>query len=363
MLEVVRHVNIGHDLVRPTTECLSGSRLITSYFKSNPDHEPLGRRALELIKRQAGDGLSYSVVGTEWVSASIPPGRLESYGGALDSAPDVEGQIANLRQRVKTMIRHQERLLHRLARLETRTRAGGDLDHPEALGEHIPAELGEHGAAAEVSPVAAGEAAAAEAAEARWAEPERAADQVAPASAASAAPRLSQAAPGAHIALDARARPLTALELPPVAELCKCIALLVGNGSTLEEGEPLLAAELGQSFAVGIETEAGEQVGLVVMDLRATVFLGGSLMMQPIEQLEQQFRSATPEPDSIAASAEICNALCAAVNAAQSRYHVRATPLAPLELARHDWLVDVVTRRDLRDSFGGRTALLARPGA
>ncbi|MEY2931813.1 MAG: hypothetical protein RL033_2562, partial [Pseudomonadota bacterium] len=59
MLEIVRHVNIGHDLVRPTTECLSGSRLITSYFKSNPEQEPLGRRALELIKRQAGDGLSY----------------------------------------------------------------------------------------------------------------------------------------------------------------------------------------------------------------------------------------------------------------------------------------------------------------
>ncbi|MEY2931543.1 MAG: hypothetical protein RL033_2292, partial [Pseudomonadota bacterium] len=330
----------------------------------NPDHEPLGRRAIELIKRQAGDGLSYSAVGTEWVSASIPPGRLELEGGALDSVADVEGKIANLRQRVKTMIRHQERLLHRLARLEARTRDGGDLDHPEALLEHSPAQLTEHSAAGEAIPVAAGEAPAADAVDARRGEPAPAAEQVAPAAApAAAAPRLSQAAPGAHIALDARARPLTALELPAVAELCKCIALLVGNGSTLEEGEPLLAAELGQAFAAGIETEAGEQVGLIVMDLRATVFLGGSLMMQPIDQLEQQFRSATPEPDSIAASAEICNALCAAVNAAQSRYHVRATPLAPLELGRYDWIVGVVTRRDLRDSFGGRTSLLARPGA
>jgi hypothetical protein len=86
-------------------------------------------------------------------------------------------------------------------------------------------------------------------------------------------------------------------------------------------------------------------------------------MMQPAEQLEQQFASAAPEPDSIAASAEICNALCAAVNAAQSRYHVRATPLARLDTARYDWLDAVVTRRDLKDSFGGHTTLLARPGA
>src|SRR5688572_29220064 len=120
MLEVVRHVNIGHDLVRPTTECLTGNRLITSYFKSNPDQEPLGRRALKLMQSQVGDGQSYSAVGSEWVSSSLPPGRREGDAGDLDAPPDVEAQLGSLRQRVKALVRLQEALLLRLARLELR---------------------------------------------------------------------------------------------------------------------------------------------------------------------------------------------------------------------------------------------------
>ena len=55
--------------------------------------------------------------------------------------------------------------------------------------------------------------------------------------------------------------------LPAQAELCKCIALLVGSGMTVEEAEPLPASALQTAFAAGIETESGEQGGLIVMDL------------------------------------------------------------------------------------------------
>lgn len=355
MLEVVRHVNIGNDLVRPTTECLSGNRLISSYFKSNPDHEPLGRMALKLMQSQGGDGRSYSAVGSEWVSSSLPPGRLAAEAGGHDPAADAEAQLATLRQRVKVLVRVQETLLRRLARLELRALDLNVLDNPglpaapAAAGGNQVAEAGARLTGAE----AAAAAVAAELA------PSIAHVPAAMPAEPGSPPRRSQA----PIALDARARPLAALELPAVAELCKCIALLVGSGLTVEEAEPLSASALESAFAAGIETDSGEQVGLIVMDLRATVFLGGSLMMQPPEQLEQQFASASPEPDSIAASAEICNALSAAVNAGQSRYHVRATALAQLEPARYDWLPEVSTRRDLEDSLGGRTTLLARPGA
>lgn len=350
MLEVVRHVNIGHDLVRPTTECLSGNRLITSYFKSNPDQEPLGRMALKLMQSQGGDGRSYSAVGSEWVSSSLPPGRRDGDAG-LEPALAAEEQLATLRQRVKTLMRQQESLLLRLARLELRALDLADeaVEPPAALSPGAaPAALAAQPAGAE----AAAAAIATELAPSIEHVPASALIEPAP-------PRTSQA----PIALDARARPLAALELPAVAELCKCIALLVGSGASVGEAEPLQESALDGAFAAAIETDSGEQVGLIVMDLRATVFLGGSLMMQPPEQLEQQFASASPEPDSIAASAEICNALSAAVNAGQSRYHVRATTLTRLEPAHYDWLPAVVTRRDLRDSFGGRTTLLARPGA
>jgi hypothetical protein len=164
-------------------------------------------------------------------------------------------------------------------------------------------------------------------------------------------------------AAEPRARPRPELELPAFAELCKCVSLLVGSNLSVEAAEPLaIDAELRNCYAAMIEDESDEEVGLILMDLRATVFLGGTLMMQPAEQLEQQFASAIPEPDSIAASAEICNALSGAINAAQSRYHVRASNLEKFESGRHPWAASVATRRDLADSFGGRTTLLACPG-
>jgi hypothetical protein len=146
--------------------------------------------------------------------------------------------------------------------------------------------------------------------------------------------------------------------------LSKCIALLVGNGVVVEAAEPLvIGPELQHCYAALLEDESGEALGLILMDLRATVFLGGSLMMQPAEQLEQQFAASTPEQDSIAASAEICNALSGAINAAQDRYHVRTCALEKLDLGHHPWATEVAARRDLGDSFGGRVAVLSMPGA
>jgi hypothetical protein len=319
MLEVVRHVNIGHDLVRPTTECLTGNRMISSYFKSNPDQDALGRGALKLMQMASTDGpRSYNAVGAEWVSSSMPPGGPDPEEG---DAPNLQTQLDALNMRVTALVALQEGLLVRLARLEGRLAEGSFADtgarrtgvHP-APPRHA-SELRVPPAQSEPPP-AIGEAAA----EATDFEEEESAAE--PAAAEPARVRAS-AAP-----VDQRARPKAELELPPLAELSKCIALLVGNGVNVEAAEPLtMGPGLQNCYAALVEDESGEALGLIVMDLRATVFLGGSLMMQPTEQLEQQFAAASPEPDSIAASAEICNALSGALNAAQDLYHVRTCPL------------------------------------
>jgi len=100
-------------------------------------------------------------------------------------------------------------------------------------------------------------------------------------------------------------------------------------------------------------------IGLILMDLKATVFLGGTLMMLPRGELEQQLRSFSPGEDSIAASAEICNALTGAINGAQDQ-HVRASALEKFEFRRTSWVTDPAHRRDLLDSFGGRSVVLSR---
>lgn len=386
MLEVVRHVNIGHDLVRPTTECLSGQRLINSYFKSNPDQEPLARGALKLMQSSAGDSSrSYNAIGAEWVSGSIPPGRPDLGDGA-DSGPSLETQLTELNLRVTALMALQEGLLVRLARLELRVVEGGAPESQRrsavesagaAGGSAVPAQ------AARAEPVAAprdplaeerlahdpladdrlADGLPADSAPAAHKQPPKAAS-LAPASAAESLPAAPAPSPAPPEPVAQRARPRAALELPPLAELGKCIALLVGNGVSVEATAALqIGPELQNCYAAAIEDESGEQLGLVLLDLRATVFLGGTLMMQPSEQLEQQFATATPEQDSIAASAEICNALSGAINAGQTRYHVRAGGLDKFNLARHAWAGGAVARRDLADSFGGHVSVLALPAS
>src|SRR5689334_6975856 len=114
MLEVVRHVNIGHDLVRPTTECLTGNRMIGSYFKSNPDQEALGRAALKLMQASTDGPRSYSAVGAEWVSSSLPPAGLD---GEDEEGPNLQTQLDALNMRITALVALQEGLLVRLARL------------------------------------------------------------------------------------------------------------------------------------------------------------------------------------------------------------------------------------------------------
>ncbi len=370
MLEVVRHVNIGHDLVRPTTECLTGNRMIGSYFKSNPDQEALGRGALKLMQMTSGDGpRSYSAVGAEWVSSSLPPGALD---GEDEDGPNLQTQLDALNMRITALVALQEGLLVRLARLEARI-TEGSTGNNGARRTGVRAALALEAAAVRETPAGPsgpaapiGEAAAEPLESEAESEAEDEAESEAEDGAASSEPAPPEPAPvrASPEPVDQRARPKAELALPPVAELSKCIALLVGNGVNVEAAAPLaVGPDLQNCYSALIEDESGEPLGLILMDLRATVFLGGSLMMQPTEQLEQQFAAANPEQDSIAASAEICNALCAALNAAQDRYHVRTCPLEKLDLARHLWATHVETRRDLADSFGGRVAVLSMPGA
>jgi hypothetical protein len=96
------------------------------------------------------------------------------------------------------------------------------------------------------------------------------------------------------------------------------------------------------------------------MDLKATVYLGGMLMMLPKAEMDLQLKTASPAPDAIAASSEICNALSGAINGAQSQ-HVRMGPLDKFEFKSWSWVTEPAHRRDLEDSLGGRTVVFSRP--
>jgi hypothetical protein len=137
---------------------------------------------------------------------------------------------------------------------------------------------------------------------------------------------------------------------------------LIGGDVSAKEGEPPFGVNrtTKDCYAASILDDNDQTVGAIVMDLKAAVFLGGTLMMLPRAEIEQQLKSLSPGEDSIAASAEICNALSGAINGFQDQ-HVRAGRLEKFEFKTWSWVTTAADRRDLEDSFGGRTVLFSRP--
>jgi hypothetical protein len=386
VLEVVRHVDLGQDLIRPTTQRLSGNRVITSYFNSNPDKALLAKATQKLLQTDAGGtARSYTAVGGEWIVNSIPPGpsRPDSER-PLASEPTLLSQLDELKSQLVLLTAVQEGLLARLARLEAKIgqpgtqlaqdeaepergrparRGGGsapnaaptDEGRPAARDALRPAQQGSASAGASQPPGAATAEAAQveEASSAVASQPPPAAPAPparVPSSRAAAIPKAAAAAPGA--------RP--ELTLPPASELARCISLLLGGEVSATEAPPMPVTRVTKDcHAASIVDDAGQTLAIIVMDLKATVFLGGTLMMLPKTELEQQFKAQSPGEDSIAASAEICNALSGAINGAQD-IHVRAGGLEKFEFRTCSWVTNPAERRDLEDSFGGHIVVLSR---
>jgi hypothetical protein len=365
VLEVVRHVNVGQDLIRPTMQRLTGHRAITSYFKNNPDKAALGKATQRLLQTEfGGETRSFSLEGSEWIANSTPPAR----GGVLDSLvpgsdlPTLEMDVSELKAQVVVLTAVQEGLLMRLARLEGRIAKGWvDGGASSASNEAVrPAKAPPKPAPPparesvreleEESPPEPFDA------DAELAAPESFDDN--PGSEPLSAPEPAPAAAPA----EAPAQTRLLLALPSVNELAKCVVLLIGGDVSAREATEELPVNrtTRDCYAAALLDDSEQTVGVILMDLKAAVYLGGTLMMLPKSELESQLRALTPGEDSIAASAEICNALAGAINGAQDQ-HVRVGALGKFDFKSWSWVAQPADRRDLEDSFGGRTAVLSRP--
>lgn len=382
-------MNLGQDLIRPTTQSFTGQRAIASYFKSNPDKASLAKATARLMAgASSGETRSYTIEGADWIANSMPPPR----GDRLDSdslpapSPTLETQVGELEARLVVLSAVQEGLLSRLARLEAKLARGtfvaGGADNEERAevrpgtsdalaGGESESEGGRSsadaardwaedsaGGASDDSGAPASESGSSESGSSNSGRPEPGAPEpdAAEAGEASGAPAAGEApvSPGAP----ARQQ----LALPPVPELAKCVVLLIGGDVTVQEGDPPLSVNRTTKgcFAASILDDNDQTVGAIVMDLKAAVFLGGTLMMLPRAEIEQQLKSLSPGEDSIAASAEICNALSGAINGSQDQ-HVRVGRLEKFEFKTWSWVTSTADRRDLEDSFGGRTVVFSRP--
>lgn len=357
VMEVVRHVNLGQGLIRPTTQRLSGHRVITSYFRSNPEHAPLGKATERLMQGESSrEPRSYTALGSDWVVNSMAPGPGES----LESSPAPgrasarAAQLDELRAQLVLLTAVQEGLLMRVARLEARLARGGVQGAPvSALERHTPARPARSSEETEAEVEAAqsdDRAAAPRSSEGprEWRPHEeipsgRAAD--APLAEAVAEPQEERAE----------------LELPEAAELARCVTSLMGGDVTLSEAALFAVNRTTKDcYCAGLLDATDRAVGLILLDLKAAVYLGGTLMMLPPSELEQQLQAQSPGEDSLAASAEICSAVSGAINQLR-RQPLRLAGLEKFEFRSWGWVTEPALRRDLQDSFGGRLTVLARP--
>ena len=301
----------------------------------------------------------------------MPPPR----GDRLDSErahpepPSLETVVGDLEAKVVVLTAVQEGLLTRLARLEAKLASGAfvaaapDAERRAQLrpapGEPLEEAESVSAPDAESESDPLDESASADAAPSSLGGPL----DPAPADEASASNLDAPAAqPGGEPDAPPGAPPRLQLALPPVSELAKCVVLLIGGDFTVKEGDPPFPVNrtTKDCYAASVLDDHDQTIGVIVMDLKAAVFLGGTLMMLPRAEIEQQLKSLSPGEDSIAASAEICNALSGAINGSQDQ-HVRIGRLEKFEFRTWSWVTSAADRRDLEDSFGGRTVLFSRP--
>ncbi len=365
-------MSVGQDLIRPTTQKLTGQRVIASYFSSNPDKALLAKATQKLMQSvSSGELRSYRAEGGEWIANSTPPppgDRFDSDRPPADT-PSLETGVLELKTQVVMLTAVQEGLIMRLARLEAKLARGSW----SSEASRAPARSALHQAGPPSGSAPADDAApllrAQEESPQAWNTPEPSGlDPVAEEAATAFNDDQPLVTPKGGEGGAASPDPVVAapperqeLALPSTSDLAKCIALLIGGDVSAQESPPLgINRTTRDCYAAPILDDRDQTVGLILMDLKATVFLGGTLMMLPRSELEQQLKALSPGEDSIAASAEICNAMSGAINAAQSE-HVRVGGLERFEFKSWSWVTEPADRRDLVDSFGGRTVVFSRP--
>lgn len=325
-LEVARQVAVERNVYRPELRKLSGREAILTYLRQDPQHEHLAHGALELLRLQ-GDGKPrrYEAVNGEWVPAEF----LAKYTGPrkpqAQTAPSERAKLVAVQAECLRLRHVVSDLSLRVAYLE---------------------KLLTQGAAALPAPVSAPPRAEISA---PAYEPGHARASVAPPPSADVeAPRSASIAPGAR------------LDMPSPQDLIRCLEQLIGSDVSAAESKAHLAPNESALYASILSDASGAVVAAILMDLRAVVYLGGTLLMIPESELGPLVTNGAPSEDCLAASSELCGSFSTRIASAGKNPNLEAAPLAPLSGAQLSWANSGSNQLTLQDNMGGRTTIVLR---
>ena len=153
-----------------------------------------------------------------------------------------------------------------------------------------------------------------------------------------------------------------ALKMPQLDAVEDLIKGLAGDeiAVTLAESEGWAFDQVEKGYLAPLKDDKGEVVGILAMDLEATIRLAGGMLMEPKEELDSQVEDESPSEDIIDAAGEVLNTLTSSVNKVSGNTHVRSGGLEPLSVSSYPWLLRPRVRGDFRCSVGGRVVIIGR---
>ncbi len=159
------------------------------------------------------------------------------------------------------------------------------------------------------------------------------------------------------------------LKLPEPSQLSGTLQKLLGKPVSFYLSDGLSPKQSTGTVYVSLLTDDQDAVvGALMADLPAALFLGGTLIMLPVDSLGQLLRSGGASEMVLDGLSEVFNTLRATINHITGNSHVGYSNVVPFEeVVGNAWMLSPSSRLDLagRFSFGdnvkeGKLSLLAR---
>jgi hypothetical protein len=344
---VVRQVAIDRSVYRPHTQQLEGRDVILRYLKRSPQFKGLAVGATQLLSEPASSPSCFDAVNGEWVPSVLAPSYIEQLKLQRKRAAQhtIRIQLLDLQAEVLRLKHGHAALLERVAVLEGQLGAvveGAPIARPAAAPVTAAATKSSAADAPQTSSPANAPSASA------GAMPTANADS----KLSGAEPATAEAAPRSHKTHN--------ISLPPTTDYVRCIEQLIGGDTTAKAVEDRVDFSQAALYLSVLIDDEDRVAGAILMDLKATVFLGGTLLMVPENELTQQVANNSPSEDSVAASSEVCSALSGSLNNVSGNPQLRSSLMEALEISKHSWLSTPASVTHLADSFGGKVMIAIR---
>ncbi len=226
-------------------------------------------------------------------------------------------------------------------------------------GVGAPAVSGGAAVAEPVDPAVS--AASAEAAKAEAAEPAAASptpDASADAAAEASGAEASEEASGEVTPPPPETDP--ELMFPDAAAYGKALASLLGEEIPLDDEEGPFPVKKEPYYFTELIDDEDKVLGAILVDLKAVIYQGGTLMMLGENALKSMLKDQDPSEDVIEAMKEIVNVQSRCFNDIKGNPHLRIREFRQVESGDDDWLMGSAHRAGLVDGFGGCTILLSK---